>query len=428
MDDAALQKGVVVRDATGRLSFFADSDPPAEEERARISSSIADALGPYARRGRTIAFRSDPGVAKILQDPQRLPMPIEGVVCNLIDRRIVGTGWLEVPTQEAAGPARIVFASLKGGVGRSTALAVAAADLARRNKNVLVVDLDLEAAGVGGLLLEDARVPRFGAVDLLVESGVGQISEEMLSNVVGVSGLTTGGGGRVDVMPAIGLSSTKSPENVMGKLARAVVEDISEGGEVTPLGGKISGMLQRVTARAAYDVVLIDSRAGLAELAAPTLLGLGATVLLFGTAPMETMLSSYGALFAALRLLANRDRIQGRDASWRLNIKAVLGKATLDDAVLARYRDNLYDLFADDLYDEDQGLDALSNISFDIDDTEAPHWPLIVPFNQVFTNFDPVRNPSQLTAAFYEQTYRPFLDGLDAAVQLSANAVTPGSP
>ena len=62
-------------------------------------------------------------------------------------------------------------------------------------------------------------------------------------------------------------------------------------------------------------------------------------------------------------------------------------------------------------------------VSFDIDDKDAPHWPLIIPFTQNFVDFDPVQAPSQLNAAFYEQAYRPFLNGIDSIIASSGTAL-----
>lgn len=199
LGDHSLHNGVILRDATGRLSFVAPEEAVSDEKRTQIQQSLYDVLGPYARSGSVITFKGDFGTDRILQDQSRLPVQVDGVFCQLIDRRIVGAGWLETPNDEAKGLPRIVFASLKGGVGRSTAISVTAADLARRNRNVLVVDLDLEAPGIGDLLLDQDRMPQFGVVDFLVENGIGGVPDARLDDFVGSSALTTGGGGRVDV-------------------------------------------------------------------------------------------------------------------------------------------------------------------------------------------------------------------------------------
>src|SRR5690606_11833904 len=75
---------------------------------------------------------------------------------RLIERRIVGQDWLQPPREPLEGaPPVVVFASHKGGVGRSTALAVAAAAFSESGLNVLVIDLDLEAPGLGDMLLTE---------------------------------------------------------------------------------------------------------------------------------------------------------------------------------------------------------------------------------------------------------------------------------
>nr|WP_146101732.1 hypothetical protein [Rhodopila globiformis] len=280
------------------------------------------------------------------------------------------------------------------------------------------MDLDLEAPGLGNLLLDDERMPRLGVVDFLVEDGLNGIQDADLPEFVGTSALTKGEGGRVDVVPALGRQSMDHPENILPKLARAMIEDVTDQGESVSVGSQISTMIARLAAQAGYDVVLIDSRAGLAELAAPAVLGLGATVLLFGTAQKQTV-QGYRALFAALRLLALRDRAAGRDADWRLMLKPVYAKASLDPQVSARYRDEWYDLFAEYLYDAEENAGE-SDLNFDIDDDSAPHWPLVIPFNQSFVDFDSSRAPDQLLQGFYELTFRPFLDQVDAIIAMSA--------
>jgi hypothetical protein len=419
-----LEKGLVVRDTSGRLRFLSSETSPSEAVRATIEARLASVLGAYSRADGAIAFSDEPGVQRLLRDSAAFLINQGSLNFRLLDRRIVGSAWVDPPQEEAAWPPRIVFGSLKGGVGRSTALAVTASDLARRNRNILVIDLDLEAPGLGDMLLDRERLPRFGTIDYLVENGLGGIPEKYLSDFVGTSALTTTTGGRVDVMPALGRQGVERPDNTLAKLSRAMIEDV-DNGVIVPVTIQIAEMIRRFTSRDSYDVVLIDSRAGLSELAASAILGLGATVLLFGTAQTQTI-RGYAALFAALKLLAQRDQAAGKRAEWRLLFKAVYAKAGLEESTAARHRDDLYELFADGLYEADDAEHPDPDaISFGIDDENAPHWPLIIPFTQNLIDFDPVRAPSQLNAAFYEQAYRPFLNGIDSII---ASSGTPPEP
>lgn len=416
-----LHQGVILRDAGGLLKFIS-TQAFASEEKDAIANRLKDSIGNYARPDGVLASADAPGSTKLLASPHALPIRTQSGTLRLIDRRIIGSAWLDLPSDVVSMPPRVVFASLKGGVGRSTALSVTAADLARRNKNVLVIDLDIEAPGVGNLLLDDERLPRFGVVDYLIENGIGGIADSYLSDFIGTSSLTASSGGRVDVMPALGRESVDHPTNTLAKLARAMIEDVDAEGASISFAQKLSGMVERFTKTSSYDVVLLDTKAGLSEVAAPAILSLGASILLFGTAQRQTI-QGYEALFAALNMLAGRDRAEGRPASWRLMFKSVYAKASLDDHTAQRHRDNLYDLFADNLYDEDvEGPPDVDAVSFDIDDPVAPHWPLIIPFAQGFVDFDPVFTETQLTAGFYEQTYRQFLNGIDTLIASTETA------
>jgi len=417
----AVENGVIIRDGSGHLSFA--SNTPANGKREEIVAKLKSAVQSYARPDRILSFQNEYGVDRILADPSFVPLSLGDLTVRLLDRRIVGSAWLESPAsvKQLDAAARLVFASLKGGVGRSTALAVAAADLARRNRNTLVIDLDFEAPGLGDFLLGDDRIPDFGTVDFLVENAITPLVDNELDCFVGVSGLTAPGGGRVDVVPSFGKTAGKHPENVLAKLSRAMIEEVASDREALSVTGRISQLIDRLTERGHYDAILIDSRAGLSELMAPAILGLGATVLLFGTAQKQTI-EGYRALFAGLKLLAERDRMRGDDASWRSLFKPVHAKASLDPDSTARYRDELYYLFSEFLYDAEEAPALQPEaFTFDIDDPTAPHSPLIIPFNPSFAEFDSARHTNQLTQAFYEQTFRQFMDGLDEIIAGAAD-------
>lgn len=411
-DATFVEAGIVIRDASGRLSFVANREPKDDDERNRLTKAVTDSLGAYARNDKPVRFKGDAGTETLLSQSDALPVQMNGNFYRLLDRRIVGSGWLDTPVGEVVTPPRVVFATLKGGVGRSTALAIAAADFARDNLNVLVVDLDLEAPGLGDLLLNDDCKPEFGVIDYLVENGLGGVDDRDLHNYIATSALTFADSGRVDVLPALGRRAINSPENTLPKLARAMIDDIVDGASVS-VAKQISTMIERVTSRGQYDVVLIDSRAGLAELAAPAVLGLGATVLLFGTCQRQTF-EGYRALFASLQLLAQRDKYNEVNSEWRNLLRPVYAKASIGNNESEKiYIDEMFDLYSDHIYDaevfEDNSNELLRYVR---DDESAPHWPLIIPFNQAFLDFDPSRTLGQLSEAFYEQTYRPFLSSL----------------
>ena len=91
---------------------------------------------------------------------------VDGV--RVIDRLATEGNWSTI-SPISAGVPRVVFFSIKGGVGRSTAMAATAWALAQSGKRVLVIDLDLESPGLSSSLLPNERRPLFGVTDWLVE-------------------------------------------------------------------------------------------------------------------------------------------------------------------------------------------------------------------------------------------------------------------
>lgn len=408
-DPTDISQSVAIRDTQGRLSVIVNTDLDPKKSEA-VDEALREALGPYARPDRVIADRATPGAERILDEAASRGIFVlaEDATLRVLDRRIVGSDWTAMPDGEEATPPRVVFASLKGGVGRSTALAIVAAEQARRGRNVLAIDLDLEAPGIGSMLLDDDRRPRFGSLDFLVENGLSGITEADLSEFVGTSALTAGAG-LVDVVPASGAATLGNPENYISKLARAMAEDVTSEGLVS-LRKQVREAVDRLAARRPYDLILVDSRAGLAELAAGPVLGLGATVLLFGT-PQRQTFEGFKYLLAALASLARPDS----DLRWRERIKVVMAKGAISDDIVAEFVSETYDLFTEYLYDEVEGLEGFS---FDVNDQDGPHFPLLIPFDPRFSDWEPTRRPGSLTDAFYNATFGPFIAKLDELIRV----------
>ena len=319
-----LTRGVALRDTSGRLAFFA-AEPLDAAEVDRVSERLSQQLDTYARDDRVLAGSDDIGASRVLEDPSIVVVDAGGYRIRLLDRRLVGADWLLAPAEPSSPPPRFVFASLKGGVGRSTALAVAAFDLASQGQRVLVVDLDLEAPGLGPMLLDEGTLPEFGVLDALVENGLSGLDDAFLSDLIGPSALA-GGHGRVDVMPALGRRALDHPSDVLAKIARAYAEDIGPDGSILSFRDQVVDLIQRFSDPARYDVILVDARAGLHESTAASFLGLGAEVLLFGLDELQT-LQGFKALFAHLARFTNAD---GTAPEWLSRLTLVHGKAPLD--------------------------------------------------------------------------------------------------
>lgn len=401
LSDEDIQKGVVLRDASGRLAFLATA-PFAEARAAELEAKLRADVGPYLRDDMPLGDPNLPGVGSLLSDLAITHADCGELRLRLLDRRIVGADWVRAPSPEVSKdePRRLVFASLKGGVGRSTAISVVAADAARRGQNVLVIDLDLEAPGIGSLMLDTERTPTHGTLDYLVESALQEVEDKDLEGFVGTSALTDGAG-VVDVIPVVGTQTKATPANFMAKLARAMIEEVKPD-EIVAVRDRLRAMVDRFVRRRAYDLVLIDARAGMSELTAGPLLALGAsTVFLFATAQQQSI-ESYRLLFAHLASL-----VPEPPSPWR-SFQMVHAKATLDDDTHTWLNDELLDLFAEYLYEEATATDTEA-FNFQPGDPNAPHAPIPILFDTKFVLWDPVKKPTQLSQKVYDATFGQLL-------------------
>jgi len=437
---AELVDAVVVRDAGGRLSLVLAGALPSEML-SSVEHDLKAALGGYARLDFVIRDKNGPGSRRLLEEATAVPpISVGGHLIRVLDRRIVGADWLRPPAPSATCLPCLVFASLKGGVGRSTALCVVAAHLSRRGRRVLAVDFDLEAPGLGTMLLEDSELSRFGTLDYLVESGLSGIDDAFMADLGGDSFLGRDGA-RVTVVPAIGRSTIDHPGDALAKIARAYLEYPELDGRSGPeeimqtgtLSDHLRGMIARFERTGAYDVVLVDARAGLHETTAAAILGLGGEVLLFGTDHPQTYLG-YRLLMAHLGRFP-----AAPEDDWRERLSFVLARAS-DSTELRREAEwrflELYDVLrpaegetaqcdgpvvsaltasGDDF---DVGWDEASFESPEADVFEPP--PVLhVLDDGRYRAFNPVLERGLLASVTYSLTFGALLDFADGIVDAS---------
>jgi hypothetical protein len=330
----------------------------------------------------------------------------------MIDRRVAGDDWLRRPSPLVSDPSRLIFYSVKGGVGRSTALAITAAEFAAKGYNVLVVDLDLEAPGLGSLLLRPESMPKFGVIDWFAAVAAGADAESLISDMAGPSPFTSARA-LVDVVPAAG----RNAGAYLSKLARAYAPG-SAGEKYLGFSfpRKADALLAQLTSRQRYDVVLIDSRAGLHETSGGLILGLGAKALLFGVDTSQTF-EDFRLLFNALSQ-AFDPAINGQDL--RFAFKMVHAKAPRDEKDRRKFRELSWGIWSDSLYDDVDPAAELSTDAFvfDLNDEDAPHYPLEIIGDETYARFDPRMETYPLSAEAYEPVFGKFLGGVRALVGL----------
>lgn len=337
----ALADGLVLRDTTGRLAFLSAKKLRASDAKV-LSRNLAKKLGPYARTDRVVGDVEDIGVRDLFDEGNAVPMAIGTHRLRLIDRRLVGADWLRSPEPASTHPPRFVFSSLKGGVGRSTALAVTAVALAQRGRRVLAIDLDLEAPGLGSFLLEPATLPEFGFIDALVEIGFNSLDERFLADLVGPSAISQNTG-RVDVIPALGKKSLANPGEVLAKISRAYTETTDENGKTITISDQIRRLVSLFADSGSYEAILIDARAGLHETTPASILGLGAEVMLFGIDEPQTF-QGYSILLAHMASFLDNVTFP---PEWLERMTVVQAKAPADPTARIGFQERIESLFAD---------------------------------------------------------------------------------
>jgi hypothetical protein len=302
----------------------------------------------------------------------------------LVDRLATEGDWARI-APEATGAIRIVFYSIKGGVGRSTALAATAWALAQAGKRVLVLDLDLESPGLSSSLLSNERKPKFGITDWLLEDLLDN-GDIVFQDMVATSDLSREG--EIYVVPAHG----EKPGEYIAKLGRAWMSKVQGDGVLEPWADRLSRLIKQLESSLSPDVILIDSRAGIDDVAASCVTGLGSNlVLLFALAGSQTW-TGYNILFEHWLESHNAQRIRNR-----LQIVASLVPETDRAVYLKDLREDSYAVFANSLYDEIEppadnavGPDPtdekkwlvreyVEGWNFDEADETAPHspWPVL---------------------------------------------------
>jgi MinD-like ATPase involved in chromosome partitioning or flagellar assembly len=258
-----------------------------------------------------------------------------------IERTIGKEAWLTSdpptppwPLLNKQTPPIITFHSFKGGVGRTTLVSTYAIRLASETppRRVAIIDLDLEAPGVGSLFGVNSDR---GVIDVLVDHiATGQIDLEGASMQAQLEGdigqhITVFSAGRVD-------------NSYIQKLARLDFSS-TEPGENNPVSAALTAMLKKI--KASHDVVLLDARAGLHDLAGMSLHGLAHVDVLVFRATTQNL----EGLAETLRTIGDRDS----------NPKLVLIETMLpnkDDEFEShrqRTRDRVYELLVKHVYSDD---------------------------------------------------------------------------
>ncbi|PZG26475.1 hypothetical protein C1I98_33920 [Spongiactinospora gelatinilytica] len=406
--------GVLIRDVLGRFCLALDDrhrELP-EEAVARWRAELTERLGLYAapntilRASELFAAEAVFDSPRILDEPELAGHFGPGRIRTL-DNTVVGEDWSHVtipsPLESGIQTARVALYGFKGGVGRSTAAYMLGKHLADRGWCVLVVDLDLESPGSGALLLNEEAAPQYGLVDHLVEFALR--NAEGLDLVERASGVSITGNGELWVAPARGRGSGNAPYAYVDKLNRVYSDAV--GGALPSFADRlecaVSACGMAVAERSRQpDVILLDSRAGIHDIAAIAISRLCDLALLFGSDNSQTW-QGYGDLFAAWRSSGQAEAIREK---LRMVASMVPDKRRAD--YLGTFRDHAWTCFSV-LYDDLPPGD-MSGFNPSPEDTAAPHYPIPILFSLDLVGLDGAANPGWSEQTFAQAAYEEFLD------------------
>lgn len=391
---------VMVRDLRGRIRIALDDRadfPLVADDLREWGRELDRRLGGYSPGAGSIFLRASELFApdEIFGSEDLLDFPEARY--RVLDRALVGADWLRPPFEERPSVPRITLFGIKGGLGRSTAAAVLGWRLCQRGHTVLIVDLDLESPGVGTTLLPDDRMPEVGVLDWFVEDAVGQADERLVESMAAASPLSSEGN-LLWVVPTGG--KLDDDYDYLGRLSRAYSGLGGPGErESDDFADRLHALIRALEEHLRPDVVLLDSRAGLHDIAAVAVTRLGATSLLFGIDTAQTW-QGYRALFKSWRDHHDRARHFRSD----LQMVAAQIPETGTAKYLAGFQQQAFDLFSENLYEEVESGE-FSDFNFSFEDPSAPHVPWRIHWSRTFQQFDPVRQQEavtdeQLRAAF----------------------------
>ena len=271
----------------------------------------------------------------------------------------------------------------------------------------MVLDLDLESPGISTSLLPSDRRPKFGITDWLVEDLIDN-GDEVFDNMVASSGLSHDGD--IYVVPAHGAESGE----YVSKLGRAWMPKVSTEGQES-WSQRLQRLISALEERLQPDVILIDSRAGIDEVASACVTDLGANLVLLFALDGDQTWSGYRILFRHWRTTG-----VVREIRERLQVVGALIPELNSVDYTIGLREEAWSLFADELYDEvPPGTTATGDTwSFDSADEGGPHHAWAIRWNRGFNSLRAIHSRLEdIDATEVIAVFGSVIDGISGVLQ-----------
>lgn len=247
----------IIRDVVGKISVYITGTADTENLKKELSEAISENWV-----NRVVALsEKDMLFHEVKKNAQKVA---DDINIFYSERPLVKRTWSDLQFAKKEGNGKIItFYSYKGGVGRTTTLALTALQLVREGKKVVAVDFDLEAPGLSTLLKPESEYPQYGVIDYLIERDNNRESMDINDYIYSINNkkLTGLSGGELLVMQAANLEN-RNVDDYYNKLSRIdfnMPKYMEEENAIQDLIAQIQCSLDP-------DYIFIDSRAGIHDI------------------------------------------------------------------------------------------------------------------------------------------------------------------
>jgi MinD-like ATPase involved in chromosome partitioning or flagellar assembly len=290
-------------------------------------------------------------------------------------------------------PVIATFYSLRGGVGRSSALAYTAYILASKGRKVVCVDMDLEAPGITALFGKEKEVKEnIGLVHLLIALDQGE-TPDITKHLLRISESYD-----LYCLPA------GKPDANYARLLRFIDPESWYREERNPLHELFDQLCKRLPFTP--DVILLDARTGITQMSGPLLFDLSdISIIVFF--PHQQAFTGTKALVKALMAAKTRRKINGQTFSPEIRFLVSPIPSSKAPEVIRRYEHRAIEWISDWI---SPLKNASSATTAEILETDITH---SVPYREVIATSDQIMVEEDIW-----RDYKPVADWIEGFLEL----------